>query len=71
MSLLIMQKLSSTYRFKNFGETGVALIAVFFDFFHAWVGYYGASGATHSTTVNLFEDGVIMNKVVIGQHEIQ
>ena len=24
-----MQKLSSTYRFQNFGETGVALIAVF------------------------------------------
>jgi len=28
-SLLIMQKLSSTYRFQNFGETVVALIANF------------------------------------------
>ena len=43
----------------------------FFDFFNAYVGYYRADGATHSTTVHLFLDGVVKNKVVIGEHEIQ
>ena len=43
----------------------------FFFFFHALVGYYRADGATHSTTVDLFVDSVIINKVVIGQYEIQ
>ena len=64
-----MQKLSSTYRFQNFGETVVTLIAVFsISSMHR---YYRADGATHSTTVDLFVDGVIINKEVIGQHKIQ
>ena len=31
---------------------------------------YRADGATHSTTVDLFVEGVIINEEVIGQHKI-
>ena len=65
-SLLIMQKLWSTYRFQTFGGTGVVSIA---DCFISVI--HGADGATHNTTVDLFLDGIIVNKLFFRRHKIQ
>ena len=59
-----------SYRFQNFGETVVALIAVFSISSMRRLATTGLT-ATHSTTVDLIVDGVIINKEVIGQHKIQ
>ena len=64
--LLMMQKLSSTYRFHALGGVGVVSMAISSIASMHKIGKHRTNGAAHGTAMDLFINTVVVDEIVVG-----